>query len=143
MHKKLIQIFTLLILLLASASNVFAAAALPADVSIPFSENKAEWIETVCQHATAGGCEYFRAHEAEPAWLALNALNATTVSVHFKEVIADFGSELTLWQIELNITTATGESQTHDIYATILAQNGQARLDRIIVFDQTLIAPLE
>jgi len=144
MHKKkLIVVFTLLLTLLTHTGSAFAISFLPEDVSIPFSENKTEWIDTVCQHATAGGCEYFRAHEADPAWLALKTINAADVSIRFKEVVADFGSDLTLWHLELTIHTASGESETHDVYATILTQHGQAVLDRIIVFDQTLIATQE
>ena len=141
--RALIVVFTLLLMLLTHVSSAFAISFLPEDLSIPFSKNKTEWINTACQHATAGGCEYFRAHEAGPAWLALNAMNAASINVHFKEEAAGFGSDLTLWHLELNVITSSGESQTHDVYATILTQNGQALLDRIIVFDQTLIATLE
>jgi hypothetical protein len=142
MHRnKITHIFILLLALLALHSgSAFAASISPADVYIPFSQNKTEWNNTICQHATAGGCAYFRAYEAEPAWFALNALNASGVRIRFKDIAADFGSELKLWHLELTVFTSSGDSQTHEIYATVLTHDGAALLDRVIVLDQTLLA---
>lgn len=144
MRKKPIShILTLLLLLLAHSGSAFAAPAVPAEVRIDFTENETEWTNAACQFMTEGGCAYFRAYEAEPAWLALKAMHAVSVTILFQEVIADFGSDLALWRLELSVTSSSGESETHEVYATILAQNGQALLDRVIVFDQTLTAKTE
>lgn len=140
-RKTPIHIFLLVLALLAAhIENVLAFSPQPADLYIDISEQKTEWIAETCAFMTTDGCAYFSAHEAQAAWLALQAVQARGASMHFKQKAAELTEKLALWQIDLKIYTSDGQTQTHEIYATVFVQNGTWRVDRIVTFDQTLIA---
>lgn len=139
-RKKITHILMLLLALLAlhtRSAQAFSPA--PMDLEIPISGNQAEWLETVCQFMTEGGCAYFTANEADPAWFALKEINAAGTGVRFKQEVAHLTENLELWQVEVTVFPAAGESQRHEVYATFHSQNGSLLLDRIIMFDQTLL----
>lgn len=142
MHRKtIIHIFILLLALLAfHTGSALALSSSPADVYVPFSQNKTEWINTVCQHMTADGCSYFTAHESDPAWLALKEMDAAGAGINFKNKVTDLSEDLELWQLELTVFTSAEDTQAHDVYATVSTQNGKHQIDRMVMLDRMLTA---
>jgi len=140
-RKKITHIMVLVLTLLAMHTrSAQAFSTSPMDLNIPLSGNKTEWLDTICQSMTEGGCAYFTANEADAAWFALKEINAAGAEVRFKQKVMHLTANLELWQIELTVIPAAGERQLHEVYATFHAQNGRLLLDRIIMFDQTLLA---
>jgi len=132
----IIFLFTLLAL---PTSHTLAASVPPRDLHVPISGNKIEWLNSVCQFMTEGGCAYFLTNEADSAWFALKDVKAASAEVHFKQKITPLIKNLELWKVDLTLSPIVGKTQLHEVYATFRYQDGSLLLDRIIMFDQTLL----
>jgi hypothetical protein len=133
MQRKIITLLILSALFFAHGSVLALSS-----THIPVGEDQAAWRAAVCESMTAGGCAYFSAHEAEPAWLALKAMDATGAETTSTHKVADISDDIELRQIELLVFTSSGERQAHTVYATVETET--QLLDRVVVFDQTLLA---
>ncbi len=110
--------------------DLSAKASLPG-MYVPF-ENWESWSSLVCSGMTQGGCNYFMAHEARAAWQIQKDMDITGASLEFQDSVASFENGMELWRLKLNVFTSE-ETQSYDVYATVLQVDGTWLLDRIVI----------
>lgn len=80
------------------------------------AENKDDWIRMVCTGMTAGGCDYFKSHQADSLWESQAGHDAS--SGGFIESVADINETSQVWHVVVTVFARDSEV-TSDVYVLV------------------------
>lgn len=77
---------------------------------------KDDWIRMVCTGMTAGGCDYFKSHQADSLWESQAGHDAS--SGGFIESVADINETSQVWHVVVTVFARDSEV-TSDVYVLV------------------------